>query len=466
MRFKSNISHFLWVLLIAISSNGCLNQNDNKSADGSGLESTGFQLIATPGPELLRSNDALHGYEGVSFGYASELAHNVSGAKKPAYTDFGIFYASSSSIRADMPDYIEITLQTDSLPARIGVQPIRTPDNQAYTGFSAPEMQRISVIENDVRTLSGAVDIVPPPPQLGYIQFANGTGRRYLAFKPTANAPQTFNNENLYYVFEGVTTNGRYLVWFEYPISTSFLANLDATVTAETIFSQLDDLPADLFTPQLIQLDAVVTSLSIEPIESFNYTTTVDSPEPGQLVVTLGDIVSGTSPEVYAVNQAANQQFTSQMPAGMGLKQVILTVPAGDYQVFAHVPGDSNGMFLGYWDVSNGTLQTVTVRSGQNVADPILTLADDPCSQVLPATPDGKYSATNSDTFKNLLGCVPAVSAGGGSGRGSLYTVRAGDNLYRIGLSQGVSWSRIAQVNGLSWPYTIYPGQQLIIPAP
>lgn len=44
------------------------------------------------------------------------------------------------------------------------------------------------------------------------------------------------------------------------------------------------------------------------------------------------------------------------------------------------------------------------------------------------------------------------------------YTVRSGDCLSVIGARLGVSWQSIAQANGITPPYTIYPGQVIAIP--
>jgi LysM repeat protein len=44
------------------------------------------------------------------------------------------------------------------------------------------------------------------------------------------------------------------------------------------------------------------------------------------------------------------------------------------------------------------------------------------------------------------------------------YIVRAGDNLFRIGLMYGISWVQIAEANGLVNPNQIYAGQELKIP--
>lgn len=44
------------------------------------------------------------------------------------------------------------------------------------------------------------------------------------------------------------------------------------------------------------------------------------------------------------------------------------------------------------------------------------------------------------------------------------YTVRAGDNLFRIGLAYGINWTQIAEANGIVNPNQIYAGQVLKIP--
>ncbi len=44
------------------------------------------------------------------------------------------------------------------------------------------------------------------------------------------------------------------------------------------------------------------------------------------------------------------------------------------------------------------------------------------------------------------------------------YTVKAGDNLYRIGLAYGINWTQIAEANGLVNPNQILVGQVLKIP--
>lgn len=49
----------------------------------------------------------------------------------------------------------------------------------------------------------------------------------------------------------------------------------------------------------------------------------------------------------------------------------------------------------------------------------------------------------------------------GSIGQVKSYTVKAGDYLSKIGPIVGLSWQKIAEINGIKPPYTIYPGQVL-----
>jgi LysM repeat protein len=45
-----------------------------------------------------------------------------------------------------------------------------------------------------------------------------------------------------------------------------------------------------------------------------------------------------------------------------------------------------------------------------------------------------------------------------------VHTVQLGENLFRIALKYGRLYTSVASANNLSYPYTIYPGQRLVIP--
>lgn len=46
-----------------------------------------------------------------------------------------------------------------------------------------------------------------------------------------------------------------------------------------------------------------------------------------------------------------------------------------------------------------------------------------------------------------------------------IYTVKSGDTVYRIAKKYGTSVKNLIQFNYLSPPFTIYPGQQLVVTA-
>jgi LysM repeat protein/uncharacterized protein YvpB len=58
---------------------------------------------------------------------------------------------------------------------------------------------------------------------------------------------------------------------------------------------------------------------------------------------------------------------------------------------------------------------------------------------------------------------VPAAGSGN-SGVPTYYVVQSGDTLSGIAARFNLDWTEIAALNGLSAPYTIYPGQQLLLP--
>ena len=50
------------------------------------------------------------------------------------------------------------------------------------------------------------------------------------------------------------------------------------------------------------------------------------------------------------------------------------------------------------------------------------------------------------------------------SGSGRAYVVQKGDCLWLIGHRLGIDWTRIARLNNISQPWTIYPKQMLLLP--
>ena len=104
-------------------------------------------------------------------------------------------------------------------------------------------------------------------------------------------------------------------------------------------------------------------------------------------------------------------------------------------------------------EVPETTPQTYTVKSG----DTLSGIAN------IFGTTYQKIAELNGISNPNLIypGQVLKISGGGTTSSSSTYTVVSGDTLSEIGQKLGVNWKDIANKNGISSPYTIYPGQVL-----
>ncbi len=63
----------------------------------------------------------------------------------------------------------------------------------------------------------------------------------------------------------------------------------------------------------------------------------------------------------------------------------------------------------------------------------------------------------------NIPGSEPGTG-GGDTGGAKTYTVKPGDNLFRIGLNNKTDYKTLAALNNIPAPYIIYPGQVLKLP--
>jgi hypothetical protein len=116
--------------------------------------------------------------------------------------------------------------------------------------------------------------------QVKYVDFANGSGLRYITAYAQDVTPLT--NENVFYTFQGLTSDGKYYIAAFYPISSTALPNtFNDSPAAQNLdeFSKpekyekyladasagLNSLPPEQFVPDLSQLDAMVQSLNATP---------------------------------------------------------------------------------------------------------------------------------------------------------------------------------------------------------
>lgn len=120
--------------------------------------------------------------------------------------------------------------------------------------------------------------------QAAYLDFANGSGVRYLTSYGQYYVP--YNNHDLFYTFQGLTADGKYWVSVIFPVNHPFLPptydspvvppggvpiptysspTFDADMAAyyATMKALMNSQADDTFTPALDCLDQYITSLSI-----------------------------------------------------------------------------------------------------------------------------------------------------------------------------------------------------------
>lgn len=119
--------------------------------------------------------------------------------------------------------------------------------------------------------VNGTNDLVT---QYAYVYTNFGFGVRFVGRFSQSVAPVTNDTPQLYYIFQGLSDDGLYLVSFFYPITTNELPNSDAVTDEErqqaesdprgyldAKIEELNDLGYAEWTPALTELDTVITSL-------------------------------------------------------------------------------------------------------------------------------------------------------------------------------------------------------------
>jgi hypothetical protein len=187
------------------------------------------------------------------------------------------------------PEYIEVTLQgyplTDKFfEPRIDLYPVQRFSEMAPDFIPG----RVQSLQNLIAGGAPGDSDLPFLPifnaaqvftaRYGVVGFQNGSGIRYLTLFAQYAAP--INNHDLFYTFQGLTSDGQYWVSIILPISNPILPengdnppggqswedfsnNYQAYAADMTV--QLNAQPPDSFAPALTLLDALINSIIIQP---------------------------------------------------------------------------------------------------------------------------------------------------------------------------------------------------------
>jgi hypothetical protein len=217
-------------------------------------------------------------FEGVGLNLDPSLAARASGQVVP-----GQPAAADAPYWGVYPQYLSIALEgypvtKSTYRPLIAVYPV-----QEYRSTSEQASQTLDNLTkflaekpNDGRTIPALPlrnDVQSLRSNLKYLDFQNGHGVRFLAFY--SQGPVPVNNNELFYAFQGLTSDGRYVVSVVLPVT-----NPDLPATTEVSVKQADGLvdypgyisklvvlmnqkPGSSFTPDLAKLDAMMESLQV-----------------------------------------------------------------------------------------------------------------------------------------------------------------------------------------------------------
>ena len=173
--------------------------------------------------ELLAPHEIDTLYEGISFSFVPEVAHSANAEIVP-----GEDYGPDGGLMSSFPTHHKFTLSGYGVVDHIHTPTILVYPVEEYGAICPSAAEIINRLEQIIRTQSTAdlrmMPFLPIMPaaqffasNLGYVDFQNGSGVRFL----TAYGHDIFpiSNYGLFYTFQGLTDDGRYYVSAILPIT-------------------------------------------------------------------------------------------------------------------------------------------------------------------------------------------------------------------------------------------------------
>lgn len=246
-----------------------------------------------PIPTVVVEQVAEANFNGVSFFYDQQLITAISAKTIPARLGaYGFGVDGAPVYYWNVPDFVQFTLETAQKSTREGlmvIQPVRDAEGNLFPAYNDGTGELLLGWEDMLlNTADNPFVNEWPSTQAIFLDFANGEGVRQVIYMPSSMGLEEITNQTLFYNFQGFTSDGRYYVWVQIPLSTSILPE-EGTMTMEElialandpagqtnyynqVFEELNNLLPDQFTPSLSVLDNMIATLVI-PAEA----TTVSS---------------------------------------------------------------------------------------------------------------------------------------------------------------------------------------------
>ena len=225
-------------------------------------------------------------FQNVSITLPLGVAQDAGGEVVPAVTD-----TNNSPWWVVAPEHIKLTLTGYQLRDKFLEPQVLVIPAEEYAQLNTNAAEQIAklkaVISNGPLTKETLPNWVMNAAQLfasqmKVLDFKGGRGVRFVT--QYAQYPAPINNHELFYLFQGLTNDGKYYVVATLPVTSSILPEdekPEAPVPAdgvplptatvpddayyEAVTKALDAMYEDSFNPSLFQLDAMVQSITVTP---------------------------------------------------------------------------------------------------------------------------------------------------------------------------------------------------------
>ena len=261
-----------WTLIFTYD-NGKLIQQNGSSTDSSEK----ISYTRTPS-----GNTHTAEFDGVKIAFDDQLAQSAQGedvAAVPVTDGPALGGGSPAMVRlvfgdATAPDYLN--------PYLGQVLVYKTDEWEQLDSATAQSVANLkTLLATKPAEITGSIPVLPPIPAAQvfhvkpqYLDFKGGSGVGFVTYYSQAVNPITA--KDLFYTFQGLTTDGQYYVVVYHPVTTSLLpeqADMDSTTYDEfaknyekflaDLVAQLNELSPSAYTPDLTLLDQLVTSIEI-----------------------------------------------------------------------------------------------------------------------------------------------------------------------------------------------------------
>ena len=202
----------------------------------------------------IASQSSLALFAGVLVGFDPEHIERVEFQREPVVITAP---DGTTSVLVDVPDILRlvfIPIKEHSNAPTLTIQPVRDQKYEFFSSIPAWQREQTFTLEEVRGDAQAKLHLDTEDNFVRFVAFQNGYGRRYVTERTEPRSDPSSNGE-LFYLFEGITKNGRYILQFEYSLRELLSPRETESVNQGKISSEL--------LAELSMLDQTIQSLAI-----------------------------------------------------------------------------------------------------------------------------------------------------------------------------------------------------------